>query len=68
MVVESVKKERTAKVWNYFLLEKSTEKAKCILCKQILKAKGSHTESLNHHLKVKHANEWMKHDHTKYYL
>ena len=60
MVFESVKKERTAKAWSYFLLEKSTEKAQCILCKKILKATGSSTKSLNDHLKLKHANEWMK--------
>ena len=59
MVFESVKKERTAKAWSYFLLEKSTEKAQCILCKKILKATGSSTKSLNDHLKLKHANEWI---------
>ena len=29
MVFESVKKERLAKAWNFFLFEKETENAKC---------------------------------------
>ena len=37
MVFESVKKERLAKAWNFFLFEKETENAKCLLCQQVLK-------------------------------
>ena len=49
MVFESVKKERLAKAWNFFLFEKETENAKCLLCQQVLKARGSSTKSLNDH-------------------
>ena len=50
MVFESVKKERLAKAWNFFLFEKETENAKCLLCQQVLKARGSSTKSLNDHM------------------
>ena len=54
MGFESVKKERSAKAWNFFNFHKSTEEAKCLLCQKIMKAKGSTTKSLNDHMKVKH--------------
>ena len=41
----------------YFLLEKETDKAKCLLYQQILEAKGSSTKSLNDHMKAKHSKE-----------
>ena len=60
MGFESVKKERSAKAWNFFNFDKSTEEAKCLLCQKIMKAKGSTTKSLNDHMKVKHSKEWAK--------
>ena len=57
MGFESVKKERSAKAWNFFNFDKSTEEAKCLLCQKIMKAKGSTTKSLNDHMKVKHSKE-----------
>ena len=60
MVFESVKKERLAKAWNFFLFEKETENAKCLLCQQVLKARGSSTKSLNDHMKAKHGKEKSK--------
>ena len=52
MVFESVKKERLAKAWNFFLFEKETEKAKCLFCQQVLRARGSSTKSLPVQLKL----------------
>ena len=43
MGFESVKKERSAKAWNFFNFDKSTEEAKCLICQKIMKAKGSTT-------------------------
>ena len=60
MVFESVKKERLAKAWNFFLFEKETENAKCLLCQQVLKARGSSTKSLNDHMKAKHITYYKK--------
>ena len=65
MGFESVKKERSAKAWNFFNFDKSTEEAKCLLCQKIMKAKGSTTKSLNDHMKVKHSKEWAKDETNK---
>ena len=65
MGFESVKKERSAKAWNFFNFDKSTEEAKRLLCQKIMKAKGSTTKSLNDHMKVKHSKEWAKDETNK---
>ena len=60
MVFECVKKTKKAKCWNFFHYEKSTERAECQLCKQILRCPGSTTKGLNDHMKAKHLNDWAK--------
>ena len=44
-----------SKVWAHYLLNRNEMKARCVHCKNILKAKGGNTKSLHDHLKLKHS-------------
>ncbi len=58
---EEVSKAKIALCWNYFLLDKTNDKAKCKVkisegeyCDRVYSAKGGSTTALNTHLRKQH--------------
>ena len=60
LIFENVREERKSKVWQFFLLNKESEIAKCTLCFDIFKTAGFNTKGLIGHLKSKHFKECME--------
>ena len=52
---EDVSKTSKSKIWEHFLLNKSTSMASCNICSKLLKVHGGGTKSMHFHLKAKHS-------------
>jgi len=52
---EDVSKKSKSKIWEHFLLNKSTSMASCNICSKLLKVHGGGTKSMHFHLKAKHS-------------
>ena len=52
---EDVSKTSKSKIWEHFLLNKSTSMASCNICSKLLKVHGGGTKSMHFHIKAKHS-------------
>ena len=52
---EDVSKTSKSKIWEHFLLNRSTSMASCNICSKLLKVHGGGTKSMHFHLKAKHS-------------